>query len=222
MNQDWFSGLGGAHSGWEGPVFTVDNNPRFKSSVCADIMELQPEDFPKEPLILWISFPCETFSVASIGHHWTGGDKGYVPKTAAAVKALKMLRHVIWLISEVGPKYWFLENPRGMLRKMPEMRKFPRVTISQCQYGSNWMKPTDIWGRFPWSWKPRKLCSAGDPCHDPSPRSLKISAVQSERDVAKRALIPKELSGEIWDAVQFSEKCEMPSWRLLWDNSFDE
>ena len=49
------------------------------------------------------------------------------------------------LIEELQPKYYFIENPRGGMRKMEWMKGLPRYTVTYCEYGDNRMKPTDIW-----------------------------------------------------------------------------
>ena len=63
---------------------------------------------------------------------------------------------VIWwtsmcwkLIEELQPRYYFIENPRGGMRKMEWMKGLSRYTVTYCQYGDNRMKPTDIWTNHP-------------------------------------------------------------------------
>ena len=94
--------------------------------------------------------PCTTFSVASIGHHWKGGKRGYVPKTKDAEIGLKILEKTIEIIEYIDPKYWIIENPRGMMRKMWQLNKynFYRQTPRYCQYGDQRAKPTDIWSNM--------------------------------------------------------------------------
>ena len=52
--------------------------------------------------------------------------------------------------------FYFIENPRGMLRKQKMMEEFTRYTITYCKYGDDRMKPTDIWTNM--DWKPRPMC----------------------------------------------------------------
>jgi hypothetical protein len=76
------------------------------------------------------------------------------------------------LINELNPRYWFIENPRGGMRKMNFMQELPRYTITYCQYGDKRMKPTDIWTNHPApGFKPP--CKNGAPCHEPAPRGSK-------------------------------------------------
>ena len=58
-------------------------------------------------------------------------------------------QHVLKLIRELNPQYWFIENPRGGLRKMRFMKDLPRYTLTYCQYGDTRMKPTDIFTNHP-------------------------------------------------------------------------
>ena len=58
-------------------------------------------------------------------------------------------QHVLKLIDQLQPRYYFIENPRGGMRKMEWMKGLPRYTVTYCQYGDNRMKPTDIWTNHP-------------------------------------------------------------------------
>ena len=53
------------------------------------------------------------------------------------------------LIKELDPTYYFIENPRGKMRKMDCLQEFPRYTVTYCQYGDIRMKPTDLWTNHP-------------------------------------------------------------------------
>ena len=104
-------------------------------------------------------------------------------------------QHVLKLIEELNPKYYFIENPRGGLRKMDFMQDLPRYTITYCQYGHNSMKPTDIWTNHP-DPKFRPMCKNGQPCHEAAPRGSK-TGLQGVKDKATRSIIPKELCEHI-------------------------
>lgn len=124
-------------------TFTVDIDDKFEPDRCIDVMYLHPSAVDFKPDIIWASPPCTCFSVASIGTHW---NKDHTPKTAAAREALMVLDKTIELIKAFEPRYFFLENPRGKMRKLEIMNFAPRrVTVTYCQYGDTRMKPTDIW-----------------------------------------------------------------------------
>lgn len=57
-------------------TFTTDYEEIDGQDLIADVRELTARDFPYQTDILWASPPCEGFSVASIGHNWTGGYEG--------------------------------------------------------------------------------------------------------------------------------------------------
>jgi len=113
-------------------IFTSDYDPQFNTDYCVDIMAFDTNKLPFNPDVIWASPPCETFSVASIGHHWTGGKGAYIPKTDNAQKGIDRVLRTLEIIKELNPKYWFIENPRGVLRKMPFMQDFYRYTVTYC------------------------------------------------------------------------------------------
>lgn len=76
---------------------------------------------------------CEKFSVAAIGRHWIKGTN--LPKTEDTKEALALLERTVKLIKELNPKYFFIENPRGKMRKMDCMQEFDRYTVTYCLGG---------------------------------------------------------------------------------------
>lgn len=199
---DLFAGLGGelrrAEVEKRGHKYvTLDLEPRFNCTVTADILSITANDLDKfgQFDFVWASPPCEAFSVASIGHHWGGGKRAYVPKTSHAVLSLKIVEKTISLIKGLNPKAWLIENPRGVLRKLPVVAKLPRTTVSYCQYGDKRMKPTDLWGVVP-GWNPKPMCKNGDPCHEAAPRGAK-TGTQGIAGAAERAIVPWDL----WDEI---------------------
>jgi len=95
------------------------------------------------------------------------------------------------LINELKPKYYFIENPRGGLRKMDFMKGLPRYTVTYCQYGDNRMKPTDIWTNHP-NPKFKSMCHNGDKCHEPAPRGSR-TGTQGLKGNKERSVIPEQL-----------------------------
>ena len=61
---------------------------------------------------------CTFFSVGSIGKHW---HKDHTPKSRQAIYGMEIVIFMNELIRKFDPKYYFIENPRGKLRKLPIM-----------------------------------------------------------------------------------------------------
>tara|TARA_R110000824_G_scaffold216498_2_gene403121 strand:- start:237 stop:782 length:546 start_codon:yes stop_codon:yes gene_type:complete len=84
---------------------------------------------------------------------------------------------IIFEFKKLNPNlFWWLENPRGMMRYQPELSAISRVTVTHGSYhdpaASHFglpgdahvgmpeghlppCKPTDLWGDFPGTWTPR-------------------------------------------------------------------
>lgn len=172
-------------------VFTVDILEELNPDLCIDILKLTPEIIIEKfgvPDVIWASPPCECFSVASIGKHW---NKDNTPKSAGAELSVKLVEHALWLINELKPKYWFMENPRGKLRKLPVTENLPRYTVTYCQYGDERMKPTDIWTNHP-NPKFKPICKNGDPCHVAAPRGSQ-TGTQGRKSYLEKSHIPEKL-----------------------------
>jgi len=180
-------------------TFTIDINPKFNPDLVSDIMELSTEDIINKfssPDVIWASPPCNCFSVASCYLHWKKVGSDYKPQTERAVASQDLVKHTLALIQEINPSYWFIENPRGMLRKMPFMRGWQRATITYCQYGDTRMKPTDIWGNMLVDLNFKPTCNYGDECHIPAPRGAN-TGTQGLTGAIQRAIIPPEFGKEL-------------------------
>lgn len=145
--------------------------------------------------VVWASPPCETFSVASIGTHWGGGKRAYQPKTERAKVGMENVTSALEIIDQIKPKRWFMENPRGVLRKLPFMQGISKQTITYCQYGDTRMKPTDIFGTIEGIWF-REMCKNGDPCHERAPRGAK-TGTQGLKNRIERGKIPPNFCYEL-------------------------
>jgi hypothetical protein len=176
-------------------VFSSDINPFEGIHYPVSILDFDVTKVPFQPDVIWASPPCTGFSVAALGHHWTGGKSAYIPKTDTARLGIELVKKTIEVIEHFNPTYWFIENPRGVLRKMPFMDEYKRNTVTYCQYGDERMKPTDIWTNSE-VWVPRKMCKNGDPCHVAAPRGSR-TGTQGRANAYERSKIPADLCLEI-------------------------
>jgi hypothetical protein len=156
-----------------------------------------------DKFVILASPPCTEFSIAASRYEKIDPVTGE-PNTPQARKSVALVFHTIGLIEAIHPDYWFLENPRGYLRKyMGE----PVGRVSYCQYGMDYKKPTDLWGKHPKSMK-YKTCAPGDDCHasntdiahggDGNMQTLP----DYSNDPAERAKVPYDLSEAILTAVE--------------------
>lgn len=185
-------------------VFSVDWDKSFDGiNLHADISKLTATEILEkfgQPDVIWASPDCATYSIAAISHHRKKVDGELVAVSEYAKFCDATNSHLIDLIRELNPKVWFIENPRGGMRKMSFMRDLPRYTVTYCQYGDTRMKPTDVFTNHP-DPKFKPACKNGDNCHEPSPRGTR-SGTQALRSPKKRAVIPQALCEHICDICE--------------------
>ena len=144
---DLCSGLGGFSQAFLDrghEVIRIDNDSRFKDvpfTIIEDIRNIRDLNIGDVDVML-MSPPCNHFSVASVYLHWDNG----IPKNNGTVYALRIVAWCLDAVDYLKPRYWVIENPRGMLRKI--LGK-PRITTYWASWGALYYKPTDLWGRFP-------------------------------------------------------------------------
>ena len=185
-------------------TFSIEWDKNFKNiDIYDDINNITAKDIiklcGKVPDIIWASPDCTTYSIAGISHHRKkNNETGNLDAVSDYAKFCdKTNRHVLDLIEELKPKYYFIENPRGGLRKMDFMKGLYRYTITYCQYGDKRMKPTDIWTNHPNpQFKP--VCKNGDNCHEKAPRGSR-TGTQGLKDAKERSIIPEQLCEHIVD-----------------------
>jgi hypothetical protein len=202
---DLYAGLGGEqrraaieNRGHE--YVTLDKDPRFNCTITADIFDLQADDLPGPWDFVWASPPCEGFSVAGMRYHWQfEGNNSSMPKSAHVILSMRLVMRTLELIKAWDPPAWLMENPRGMLRTLPIVKGYPRVTVTYCQYGLTYQKPTDLWGNVP-GWTPHPKCKPGAKCHDRAGRG-EHTGLAATHGAAARAVVPWALWAEVLDAL---------------------
>ena len=192
--------IGKAFDKYNHEVFSIEWDKRHDNiDWYEDIGKITAKDIIDRfgvPDVIWASPDCTSYSIAAIYHHRTKDENGnWAPKSDYAKFCDKVNKNVMKLIDdllEINPNLlYFIENPRGGMRKMNFIKDRPRYTVTYCQYGDERRKPTDIWTNHP---KPnfKPMCKNGDPCHVKAPRGSK-TGTQGRKNSVKRSLIPKEL-----------------------------
>tara|TARA_R100000501_G_C2579879_1_gene83532 strand:- start:139 stop:750 length:612 start_codon:yes stop_codon:yes gene_type:complete len=179
-------------------TFTTDIEQFGEIDYVVDIMNFDFKRLPYHPDLIWASPPCQGFSVGAIGKNW---NHDHTPKTHSARKAMELVEATLNIINKLQPTYWFLENPRGKLRKLPypTLNFAYRHTVTYCQYGDTRMKPTDIWTNYE-KWESRSICKNGDSCHISAPRGSR-TGTQGLKGSYERSVIPPALFEEIFESI---------------------
>lgn len=194
---------------WDKSFADIDLHVDIGQLTAAEILE----KFGR-PDVIWASPDCTTFSIAAISHHRRKNpETGNLDPVSEYAKFCDQVdQNVLQLIRDLNPAFYFIENPRGGMRKMTWMQGLPRYTVTYCQYGDTRMKPTDIWTNHPEpGFKP--MCKNGAPCHVSAPRGAR-TGTQGLSGSKERSVIPTKLCEHI---VDICERCigeENDSWML--------
>ncbi len=185
-------------------VFSTDVEPFANIDLVKDIRNFKYSDVPFIPNIIWASPPCTSFSILSCRFHWEKEGEVFTPKTETGITGLVLVQKTLSIIQhylKLNPKLvWYIENPRGLLRKMPLMQNLLRHTVTYCQYGDTRMKPTDIWTNNI-AWKPKEVCKNGSPCHLSCPRGSHAGTVSLPNSY-ERSKVPPHLCKEVLIAAR--------------------
>ena len=191
-------------------VFSADWQPFDNIDFVGDIENMKISDVPFVPDVVWASPDCTTYTIAAISTHRNGTE----PKSDYAKKCDQVNRYFISLIKqwlEINPNLkFYIENPRGMLRKMTFMQEFKRHTVWYCQYGDDRAKPTDIWTNLK-NWKPKEMCRnykydkdgniIDKHCQHESARRGAKTGTQGKKGHYERSKIPNELCVEVLSSL---------------------
>lgn len=182
-------------------VYSIEWNREFNNiDWYTDIGMIKAKDILERfgrPDVIWASPDCTTFSIAAISHHRRQANGTLEPVSEYAKFCDKVDRNVLKLIRDLQPSLYFIENPRGGMRKMDFMKELPRYTVTYCKYGDFRMKPTDIWTNHP-NPKFLPMCHNGDKCHVSAPRGSR-SGTQGLKTSKERSVIPSKLCEHIVD-----------------------
>ena len=204
-------------------TFSVEWNKDFENiDLYEDINNIKAEDILEKfgrPDVIWASPDCTTYSIAAISHHRKKNkESGNLDSISDYAKFCdKTNKHVLNLIRELNPKFYFIENPRGGLRKMDFMKNLPRYTVTYCQYGDKRMKPTDIWTNHP---NPRfkPMCKNGASCHEKAPRGSR-TGTQGLKGSKERSIIPQKLCQHIAEICESAILKKMTTYHCFFEQS---
>jgi DNA-cytosine methyltransferase len=101
-----------------GAVETHELNHPETETVQADIMDIEPEDLPSDIEVLFGSPPCTEFSWAKSGG---GGD---------IEAGMKLVKRFLYLVGELDPEYWVMENVPRLDNYLPETIEFDDIPWS--------------------------------------------------------------------------------------------
>ena len=152
-----FSGTGSVGNVWKrenkmNEVTSLDIHPQYNPTKCVDILKWNYREYvPGTFHFIWASPPCTEYSFAK-----TKGIRDLALADAIVKRTIK-------IIAYLKPKYWVIENPRGLLRQrdfMKKMQKY-RKECTYCKYGTPYKKATDIWTNVNVE---LKTCNKHNPC----------------------------------------------------------
>jgi hypothetical protein len=212
-----FAGEGTWAKPWQDRGHTVwktDIEPFPGVNLVTDILDLRLRDIPWGPGevdAVLASPDCTAFSKGSIGKHWGGGYRAYIPKTDKAHNRMALVFATASIIEALRPKVAVIENPVGMLRKLQILDRYERRTVWYCHYDDVRAKPTDLWGApFPKHWRARPECHYRYPSHpstcccydhEAAPRGAKTGTQGLEKQA--RSHMPYSLSESICIATEW-------------------
>ena len=196
-------------------VYSVEWDKEHKNiDLYEDIGKITADDIINRfgvPDVIWASPDCTSYSVAGISHHRKRESNGNLTPISEYAKFCdKVNLNVMKLIDdlkEINPNLiYFIENPRGGMRKMDFIQDKPRYTVTYCKYTQELpleqrrMKPTDIWTNHP---DPKFLpaCKNGSPCHVAAPRGSQ-TGTQGIKGSKDRSRIPEGLCKHIVDICE--------------------
>ena len=138
-------------------VVSLDNEDKYKPDILTDILKWDYKAYSNHynyvPDYIWASPPCNTFS--PLVYHLKERDPETArPKSERARLGTKILYKTLEIINyfkRKNPKLLYcIENPHGMMRKDPRMKKLPYMTTTlYCYYGDKRQKRTDFWSNYP-------------------------------------------------------------------------
>lgn len=186
-------------------VVSVDFDPIYTPNIETDILRWDYKKWYETnkwvPDMIWASPPCNTFSPLSyrLKERDLQTAKPLSDRARLGTALLHRTLRIIAYFKKINPNLLFcIENPRGMMRLDPLMKRLPYLTTTYyCFYGDARYKPTDFWSNFPLNLREGKMRS----CFGADGRNVKSGkkfvGVQDTPTMAGRYFIPQQLIKDI-------------------------
>ena len=136
--------IGRAFESKEHEVYSIEWDKQHNNiNWYVDIGTITAEDILERfgmPDVIWASPDCTSYSIAAISHHRKKEEDGNLAPVSDYAKFCDKVNQntlkVIDKLIELNPKLiYFIENPRGGMRKMNFMKGRPRYTVTYCFAG---------------------------------------------------------------------------------------
>ena len=130
--------LCGGTGAWSKPYKDAGYDVRLITLPDNDVRSYKP---PKNVYGILAAPPCTMFSLART--------TAKIPRDLD--KGFEIVRFCLEIIWKTKPKFWVMENPKGLLRKFMGR---PVFVFDASEFGENYNKHTDLWGYFK---EPKKM-----------------------------------------------------------------
>ena len=138
-----------AHPDWD--VVSLDILPKFKPTICSDIMDWDYKTYPTGYFdIIWASPECKVYS--TLQHSLNINRWGKTREEAKANLEKTRREHdkyvlrVLDIIEYFKPAKWFIENPwNSNMKSIPQLKALKSYRFDYCRFGFDYQKPTRIW-----------------------------------------------------------------------------
>lgn len=187
---------------------SLDIKPFDNVDIVADLLNWDHLALDYKPDFIWASPPCTSYSVCGIRYH----RRNLQPISDFARISDQILIKLHAVLDHFNVPF-IVENPMGLMRKMPIMQRWDRRLVTYCRYQDHRMKPTDLWSlHFRSLLRPDGI-SLRPPCHNSNPfcdhdRQPRSYADRKALGVANkgtsgqngnydRSVIPRQLAVEV-------------------------
>jgi hypothetical protein len=136
-------------------VVSLDNEEKAKPDILTDILKWDYKKFYETtgfiPDFIWASPPCNTFSPLAypLRERNTQTAEPYSERAILGTKILYQTIKIIKYFQKLNPNLIFvIENPRGMMRNDPKIKKYILNSTLYVLYGDKRRKHTDFFSNI--------------------------------------------------------------------------